>query len=67
MKQYVKTFWDKLGVIEAQLNEFLDDNPNYEIYRLTMTEDDRDYVKVLAVFKINPIEQTYVVARGVTE
>ena len=66
MKQYVKTFWDKLGVIEAQLNEFLDDNPNYEIYRLTMTEDE-DYVKVLVVFNINPIEQTYAVARGVTE
>ena len=67
MKQYVKTFWDKLGVVEVNLNEFLNEHPNYEISKITMTEDDRDYVKVLVVFNIIPIEESYTVARGVTE
>jgi hypothetical protein len=67
MRQYVKTFWDKLGVVEMNLNDFLTEHPDYEISKITMTEDDRDYVKVLAVFKINPTAQTYAVARGVTE
>ena len=66
MKQYVKTFWDRLGDIEAHLNEFLEANPDYEIYKVTMTEY-RDYVKVLVVFNIIPRAVSYAVARGVTE
>ena len=65
MKQYVKTFWDKLGVVEMNLNDFLAEHPDYEISKITMTEDDRDYVKVLVVFNIIPIEESYTVTRGV--
>ena len=67
MKQYVKTFWDKLGVVEMNLNDFLEEHPDYEISKITMTEDDRDYVKVLVVFNVIPVAKTYTVARGVTE
>ena len=68
MKQYIKTFWDNLGVIEKELNDFLNEHPDYEIYKVTMTQNnDTTFVKVLVVFKINSITQTYAVARGVTE
>ena len=60
MKQYVRIFSNQYNNIDIQINDYLEEHPNYVIYEISFYCD-----KALVVFNVTD-PPTHSVARGIT-